>query len=111
MSANEQENSDKSAMTERESATERFRTNLRARLGEMRENARRIGASSSYIESLERSSAMVLTAIAAAKSAKEAETSLPEAEAPATRINISEFKTSGMLTRVTRTAPPRPERG
>ena len=56
------------------SATERFRAHLRARLNEMRENARRIGASSSYIESLDRSADVVLTAITAAKPARDPET-------------------------------------
>jgi hypothetical protein len=60
--------------TAADSAAERFRTHLRARLSEMRENARRIGASSSYIESLDRSADVVLTAIMAAKPARDAQT-------------------------------------
>jgi hypothetical protein len=64
-------------------AAERFRTHLRVRLQQMRENARRIGASSSYIESLDRSADVVLTAITAAKPGREAEQGLAETAGPA----------------------------
>jgi hypothetical protein len=70
MAKEQAENSEMAADT----AAERFRTHLRARLTEMRENARRIGASSSYIESLDRSTDVVLTAITAARPARGAET-------------------------------------
>lgn len=111
MSKDQQESADKPATTERESATERFRTHLRTRLGEMRENARRIGASSSYIELLDRSSTMVLKVVAATKSAKEAESGVANSEPPTVVINISEFQTSGSQARVARPASPRPGRG
>ncbi len=77
MSADEQKNSDRIPAAGRDSATERFRTHLRARLGEMRENARRIGASSTYIESLDRSSTVVLAAISAAKPHRNEDTKSP----------------------------------
>jgi hypothetical protein len=66
---------------EADTAAERFRTHLRERLQQMRENARRIGASSSYIESLDRSADAVLTAVTAAKAARDTET-VPADAAP-----------------------------
>lgn len=46
------------------SAAERFRTHLRWRLAEMREHARNIGASSSYLDQLDRNSAALLASLA-----------------------------------------------
>jgi len=54
-----------------QSATERFRTHLRLRLAAMRDNAKRIGASSAYLESLDRSANAVLSAIRAAGPAED----------------------------------------
>lgn len=73
--ANEQaENGKAQAVT----AAERFRAHLRTKLQEMRDNARRIGACSRYIEELDRSADVVLTAIAAARPASKVEASPAE---------------------------------
>ncbi len=47
------------------SAAESFRAHLRAKLQDMRENARRLGASSRYIEAIDRSAGVVLAAVTA----------------------------------------------
>jgi hypothetical protein len=65
------------------SATERFRAHLRARLNEMRENARRIGASASYIESFDRSTQAVMTALSTKRPVDTGETAKPDAKASA----------------------------
>jgi hypothetical protein len=68
--ANEQAENGKGAAV---TAAERFRTHLRVKLQEMRDNACRIGASSRYIEELDRSAEVVLTAIAAGSPANKKE--------------------------------------
>jgi hypothetical protein len=63
-----------------DSAAERFRMHLRQRLAEMRENAHRIGASSAYIESLDRSASVVLSVVGMATPKKVQETEVGPAE-------------------------------
>jgi hypothetical protein len=73
MSTDQKQNSDSVAKIDLDSATERFRMHLRTRLAEMRANAKRIGASSTYIGALDRSADVVLTAIEAARTKDDAE--------------------------------------
>ena len=73
-----------------DSAAERFRVHLRERLTQMSENARRVGASSTYIESLDRSASVVLSAITTTTPKKVRET---EAD-PAAPITAQAAETS-----------------
>lgn len=79
---------------EPKSATERFRTHLQLRLGEMRENARRIGASSTYMESLDRSTQAVMAALAARRPVETADKAKPETQAQATQRTVGRTRNS-----------------